>query len=114
LPPGCSHARRGGDQINTHDPSSFYEAFDPQTARCLTQRLEIHYTPKHGSWLNMAEIENSALGKQCLSQRIPEQEMMAEEANSWKEQRNKAGASVDGRFQTEDARIELERLYPKA
>lgn len=100
------------DNLNTHTPSSFYEAFDPKTARRLAGRLEIHYTPEHGSWLNMAEIENSALAKQCLSRRIPEKAVMVEEATAWQKERNEMGASVDWQFQTKNARIKLKRLYP--
>ena len=100
------------DNLNTHCVSSFYEAFAPAEARRLTQRLEIHYTPEHGSWLNMAEIENSAMARQCLSRRIPEKAIMDEETSAWSDRRNEAGAAADWRFQTEDARIKLRRLYP--
>lgn len=100
------------DNLNTHNPSSFYETFDPQTAKRLTDRLEIHYTPEHGSWLNVAEIENSALAKQCLSRRIPEKEIMIRETRAWSAWRNEAEASVNWQFRTEDARIKLRRLYP--
>jgi len=100
------------DNLNTHNPSSFYEAFEPQVARRLTERLEIHYTPKHGSWLNMVEIENSAMGKQCLSQPIPEKHVMREETGAWSKKRNKMKTSADWQFQTEEARSKLKRLYP--
>jgi hypothetical protein len=100
------------DNLNTQNPSSFYKAFEPQVTRQLTDRLEIHYTPKHGSWLNMAEIENSAMGKQCLSQPIPEKAMMRKETGAWAEKRNDIGASADWQFQTEDARGKFKRLYP--
>lgn len=100
------------DNLNTHVRSSLYEAFAPAEARHLAERLEVHYTPEHGSWLNMAEIENSALARQCLSRRIPEKQVMVEQTTAWQEERNEAGASVDWQFQTEDARIKLKRLYP--
>ena len=100
------------DNLNTHGLSSFYEAFPPEEAFRLSQRLEIHYTPEHGSWLNMAEIENSAMARQCLSQRIPEKQVMEEETSAWSDQRNEEGASANWRFRTEDARIKLRRLYP--
>ena len=101
------------DNLNTHRLSSFYEAFAPEEAYRLAQRLEIHFTPEHGSWLNMAEIENSVLAGQCLSRRIPEKTIMDEETSAWADQRNEAGAAADWRFQTDDARIKLKRLYPK-
>jgi len=100
------------DNLNTHGLSSFYEAFAPEEACRLAQRLEIHYTPEHGSWLNMAEIENSAMARQCLSRRIPEKQVMEEETSVWSKQRNEAGAVANWRFRTEDARIKLRRLYP--
>jgi hypothetical protein len=101
------------DNLNTHQLSSFYEAFAPEEAYRLAQRLDIHYTPEHGSWLNMAEIENSVLARQCLSRRIPETTIMDEETSAWADRRNEAGAAADWRFQTDDARIKLKRLYPK-
>jgi hypothetical protein len=100
------------DNLNTHGLSSFYEAFAPKEACRLAQRLEIHYTPEHGSWLNMAEIENSAMARQCLSRRIPEKQVMEEETSAWSKKRNEEGAAANWRFQTEDARIKLRRLYP--
>ena len=100
------------DNLNTHGISSFYEAFPPETACQLSQQLEIHYTPEHGSWLNMAEIENSAMARQCLSRRIPEKEVMEEETSAWANQRNEEGGTANWRFRTEDARIKLRRLYP--
>ena len=102
----------GMDNLNTDGISSFYEAFPPETACQLSQQLEIHYTPEHGSWLNMAEIENSAMARQCLSRRIPEKEVMEEETSAWANQRNEEGATANWRFRTEDARIKLRRLYP--
>jgi hypothetical protein len=100
------------DNLCAYGLSSFYEAFPPEEACRLAQRLEIHYTPEHGSWLNMAEIENSAMARQCLSRRIPEKQIMEEETSAWSEQRNKAGTAGDWRFRTGDARIKLRRLYP--
>ena len=100
------------DNLNTHGLSSFYEAFPPKEACRLAQRLEIHYTPEHGSWLNMAEIENGAMTRQCLSRRIPEKEVMEKETAAWSDQRNEEGAAANWRFRTEDARIKLRRLYP--
>jgi hypothetical protein len=97
------------DNLNTHSPASLYEAFEPEEAR----RLEIHYTPKHGSWLNVAEIELSALNSQCLNRRIPEINLMKEEVAAWELDRNNRAATIDWRFTTEDARIKLKRLYPK-
>ena len=100
------------DNLNTHSPSSLYEAFAPQEAKRILNRLDIHYTPKHGSWLNMAEIELSVLGRQCLSGRIPDQQTLRREVAAWQTPRNTKGSSVDWRFTTEDARIKLKRLYP--
>jgi hypothetical protein len=100
------------DNLNTHKPSSLYEAFVPEEARRLLSRLEIHYTPKHGSWLNIAEIELSIFTKQCLGRRIPDIEFLKKEALSWYLQRNSNKKSVDWQFQNKDARIKLKRLYP--
>lgn len=100
------------DQLNTHSTASFYEAFAPPEARRLAARLDIHYTPKHGSWLNMAEIEFSALSRQCLDRRIPEKKMMEKRVGAWASQRNKARTRVNWRFATKDARIRLKKLYP--
>jgi len=100
------------DNLNTHGPASLYEAFPPAEARRILNRLEIHYTPKHGSWLNMAEIELSVLGRQCLARRIPDQEALRREVTAWVTRRNANGARVDWRFTTDDARIKLRRLYP--
>jgi len=101
------------DNLNTHSTSSLYEAFPPQEARRLTERLEIHYTPKHGSWLNIAEIELSVLKSQCLDRRIPEIELMGKEVSLWTSDRNNRQAKVNWQFTTNDARIKLHRLYPK-
>ena len=100
------------DNLNTHSISSLYEAFPPQEARRLAERLEIHFTPKHGSWLNMAEIELSVLKGQCLDRRIPEIEKMKKEVSAWELDRNNRQSKVNWRFTTADARIKLKRLYP--
>lgn len=100
------------DNLNTQKPASLYEAFEPAEARRLLKRLEIHYTPKHGSWLNMAETEFSVLARQCLDRRIPDPTTLVQEVAAWQQQRNAAECRVDWRFTTEDARIKLKRLYP--
>lgn len=100
------------DNLNTHAPASLYKAFEPMEARRLLERLEIHYTPKHGSWLNMAEIEFSHLNRQCLDRRIPDQQSLQKEVAAWVEKRNGNAKPVNWRFTTEDARIKLKRLYP--
>jgi transposase len=100
------------DNLNTHSPASLYEAFDPAEARRLANRLEIHYTPKHGSWLNMAEIELSVLSRQCLDRRVPNFETLEAEAAACQERRDAAGVEIEWRFRTDDARIKLKRLYP--
>jgi hypothetical protein len=100
------------DNLNTHAPASLYEAFAPAEARRLLERLEIHYTPKHASWLNMAETELSVLGRQCLDRRIPEREILVREVAAWEAKRNAAVVKVDWQFTTADARIKLKRLYP--
>jgi hypothetical protein len=101
------------DNLNTHTPAALYEAFVPAEARRIARKLEIHYTPKHGSWLNMAEIELSVLARQCLDQRIPDQETLAEEVSAWEAERNAAESSIDWRFTSADARIKLKHLYPE-
>lgn len=101
------------DNLNTHTLASFYEAFDPATARRLVERLELHHTPKHGSWLNIAEIELSALTKQCLDRRIPNIETLKQETKAWERTRNQKQKAVDWQFKTRDARIRLKRLYPQ-
>jgi len=101
------------DNLNTHGLPSLYAAFPPETARKLAERLEIHYTPKHGSWLNIAEIELSVLKRQCLSDRIPEISKLRSEVTAWNTDRNSRQTKVDWHFTTEDARIKLKRLYPK-
>ncbi len=100
------------DNLNTHTLGSLYEAFPPEEARRLAQKLELHYTPTHGSWLNMAEIELSVLRRQCLARRIPDQPALTTEVAAWEDRRNTKGGTVDWRFTTADARIKLKRLYP--
>ena len=100
------------DNLNTHNISSLYEAFPPEKARRLAQRLEIHYTPKHGSWLNIAEIELSAMTSQCLGRRIPSMDALSAELKGWNSARNEVSAHVNWQFRTDDARIKLKRLYP--
>ena len=101
------------DNLNTHKIASLYEAFEPKDARQLAERLEIHYTPKHGSWLNVAEIELSVFTKQCLDRRIPDRATLQQEAKAWYRRRNAKQKSVDWQFTTENARIKLKRLYPQ-
>jgi hypothetical protein len=101
------------DNLNTHSLASLYETFAPAEARRLAERLEIHYTPKHGSWLNIAEIELSALSGQCLNRRIPSLAIMRSEVAAWETQRNTRGAPINWQFTTDNARIKLTRLYPK-
>jgi len=100
------------DNLNTHKPSSLYKAFPPAEARRILERLEFHYTPKHGSWLNMAEIEFGILQRQCLNRRIPDQETLCNEIAAWEDRRNQEAAEVNWQFTNEDARIKLKRLYP--
>jgi hypothetical protein len=100
------------DNLNTHTPAALYEVFPPAEAKRLADKLEIHYTPKHGSWLNIAEIELSVLSRQCLDRRVPDFATLAAEVAAWQERRNAAGGTVDWRFTTDDARIKLKRLYP--
>jgi hypothetical protein len=100
------------DNLNTHGIGSLYEAFDPATARALAARLEIHYTPKHGSWLNMAETELSILCRQCLNRRIDCKETMTREVAAWEQDRNSRESKIDWQFTTADARVKLKRLYP--
>jgi transposase len=100
------------DNLNTHSPAALYEAFPPADAKRVWDKLEIHYTPKHGSWLNMAEIELSALGRQCLDQRIPDGAALKEDVTAWNEERNATKVTIDWQFTTADARIKLKHLYP--
>ena len=100
------------DNLNTHNGSSLYETFAPAEAKRILKKLEIHHTPKHGSWLNMAEIELSHLSRQCLDRRIPDKENFIHERNAWCKERNEKQAVIDWRFTTDDARIKLKKLYP--
>lgn len=100
------------DNLNTHKLSSLYTAFKPEEARRIADRLEIHYTPKHGSWLDMAEIEIGILSRQCLDRRIPDQDSLKREIKAWQDKRNREGICVNWRFTTQDARVKLKSLYP--
>jgi len=100
------------DNLSTHTAAALYTAFPPAEARRIWDRLEVHYTPKHGSWLNMAEIELSVLARQCLNRRIPNQEKLNREIAAWEARRNAAKATIEWRFTTADARIKLKKLYP--
>lgn len=100
------------DNLNTHTIASLYERFEPERARRIARKLDIHYTPEHGSWLNMAEVELSVLERQCLSRRMASQELITAAVSVWERRRNEAAVSIDWRFTTEDARIKLRRLYP--
>jgi hypothetical protein len=100
------------DNLNTHKPASLYETFAPAEARRLLKKLEFHYTPKHGSWLNMAEIELSILSRQCLDRRIPDDAMLRREIIAYEDTRHAAKAAITWRFTTTDAREKLQRLYP--
>ena len=100
------------DQLNTHNIASLYEAFAPEEAKRLANKLEIHYTPKHGSWLNMAEIELSILSRQCMRDYFESRHDLAKRISAWEHDRNKTKAGIDWRFTTDDARIKLKRLYP--
>lgn len=101
------------DNLNTHNIASLYEAFQPAEARRLAERLDIHYTPKHGSWLNMAEIELSVLKGQCLDRRIPDMATLQAETAAWEKDRNNSAKKIVWQFKTSDARIKLKSLYPK-
>ena len=100
------------DNLSTHTGAAFYESFSAEVARNLARRIELVYTPVHGSWLNMAEIEISVLVRQCLGRRLADIETLEREARAWCTERNRLGASVDWRFKTEDARIKMRTLYP--
>jgi hypothetical protein len=104
---------RCGDNLNTHSIASLYDTFEPAEAWRLAERLEIHHTPKHGSWLNMAEIELSVLKGQCLNRRIAEMTTMQAEVATWEKHRNSSTKKINWQFTTADARIKLSRLYPK-
>lgn len=111
--PECPKIRLVMDNLNTHSISSLYEAFPPEIARSLAKRLEIHFTPKHGSWLNIAEIELSVMTKQCLDRRIDNITSLENELVSWEKNRNSMQKGVDWQFITPDARVKLKRLYPQ-
>jgi len=100
------------DNLSTHTPAALYAAFAPAEAKRIWDRLEFHYTPKHGSWLNMAEIELSVLSRQCLNRRIADQDALRHETAAWTARRNNAKATIDWRFTTADARVKLNKLYP--
>ena len=100
------------DTLNTHKPAALYEACAPEEARRIIDKLEWHYTPKHGSWLDMAEIELSGLQRQCLERRLPDQETLKREVAAWERERNQQAVKANWRFTTEDARIKLKKLYP--
>jgi len=100
------------DQLNTHKPASLYEAFAPEEARRIRRKLEFHYTPKHGSWLNMAEIELSIVHRQCLDRRLPDVPTLIDHLVAYEQRRNKERATIDWRFTSQEARVKLRRLYP--
>ena len=110
--PEASVIRVVMDNLNTHKAASLYERFAPEEARRILKKLEFHYTPKHGSWLNMAEIELSVLSRQCLARRIPDEETLKREVKAYEARRNEARATIDWQFTTRDARVKLHRLYP--
>lgn len=110
--PNAVRIRVVQDNLNTHTPAALYEVFAPTEAKRILDRLEFHYTPKHGSWLNMAEIELSVLSRQCLNRRIPDKVTLQQETAAWATTRNSKEATVNWRFTTADARIKLKRLYP--
>lgn len=100
------------DNLNTHDPGCLYQRFDAEEARRIAQKIEWHYTPEHGSWLNIADCELSVLSSQCLNRRIPDRETLEAEVNAWQERRNRAKVTIHWQFTAQDARIKLRRLYP--
>ena len=110
--PGSAKIVLVQDNLNTHKPASLYEAFPPAEARRLVERFEWHYTPKHGSWLDMAESELSVLSSQCLDRRIPDQRVLKDEVAAWEADRNSKHAKANWQFATADARVKLRRLYP--
>lgn len=101
------------DNLNTHGPASLYEAFAPEEAQGIAQKIEWHYTPEHGSWLNMAETELSVLSRQCLNRRIADADTLAQEVAAWQERRDRTRSTIRWQFTTQDARIKLRRLYPQ-
>ena len=111
--PGAQRITLVMDNLNTHRVASFYEAFEPAEARRLIERLDVVYTPKHGSWLNIAEIELNVLSRQCLSRRIDNKTFLRSEVAAWEADRNQAQTGVDWQFTTSDARVKLKRLYPQ-
>lgn len=111
--PQATRVRLVCDNLNIHKRGSLYDAFPPDTARRLAQRLELHYTPKHGSWLNLAEVELSVLTRQCLNRRIPDIDTLRQETQAWQTRRNDGQKGVDWQFTTPDARIKLKHLYPR-
>jgi hypothetical protein len=110
--PAAEKIRVVVDNLNTHTPAAFYQAFAPAEARRLVCRLEFHYTPKHGSWLNMVEAEMAVLSRQCLERRIPSLDRLSHELLAWEQERNANKATVQWQFKTSDARTKLQRLYP--
>ena len=110
--PGSAKIVLVQDNLNTHQPASLYQAFPPAEARRLVERFEWHYTPKHGSWLDMAESELGVLSSQCLDRRIPDQQVLKVEVEAWEADRNRKHARADWQFTTADARVKLRRLYP--
>jgi hypothetical protein len=112
LYPGAEKVVLVCDNLNTHAPASLYEAFEPSEARRLAERFEWHHTPKHGSWLNVAECELSVVARQCLDRRIPDMGTLTREVAAWERARNAAAVKVDWQFTTADARVKLKRLYP--
>lgn len=110
--PGAAKIVLVQDNLNTHKPASLYQAFPPAEARRLVERFEWHYTPKHGSWLDMAESELAVLSSQCLDRRIPDQQLLKQEVEAWEADRNNKHAKADWQFTTADARVKLKRLYP--
>jgi hypothetical protein len=110
--PGSAKIVLVQDNLNTHKPASLYEAFPPAEARRLVERFEWHYTPKHGSWLDMAESELGVLSSQCLDRRIPDQQVLKVEVEAWEADRNRKHAKANWQFTTADARVKLRRLYP--
>lgn len=110
--PGAEKIVLVTDNLNTHTSASLYEAFPPTEARRLAEKIEWHYTPEHGSWLNMAECELSVLSRQCLNRRLPDREILQSEASAWTAIRNEAQTGINWQFSTSDARVKLKRLYP--
>ena len=110
--PGSAKIVLVQDNLNTHKPASLYEAFPPAEARRLVERFAWHYTPKHGSWLDMAESELGVLSSQCLDRRIPDQRVLKQEVEAWEAEPNRKHAKADWQFTTADARVKLKRLYP--